>query len=154
MLGGPGAGIPFFVSSQATESKSEPLPAKSNSRIPMPLDNYLSSGFFDSKPWQARKPKKGSEPRRFRSPRIKSEPLPGKSRGFPLTTTASSKPCFICGSLDWWWRQSSPLGGPGEFVCSVCHPNPNCHVDMATSNHNTPGAGETFGIISAPGGRR
>ena len=32
--------------------------------------------------------------------------------------------CPVCGSSDWWYRPSSELGGPGERLCSRCHPKP------------------------------
>ncbi|MBA7526539.1 hypothetical protein ES705_18701 [subsurface metagenome] len=34
------------------------------------------------------------------------------------------KRCPACGSTDWWWRQASGLGGPGEWLCNRCHPQP------------------------------
>lgn len=35
------------------------------------------------------------------------------------------KPCPVCGSTDWWYREPSFLGGKGEWVCGHCHPRPN-----------------------------
>lgn len=32
--------------------------------------------------------------------------------------------CPVCGSSDWWDRPASELGGPGERLCSRCHPKP------------------------------
>ena len=75
----------------------------------------------------------------------KSEPLPDKSRGLLLPTTKPDRPCFVCGSMEWWWRGPSPLGGSAEWLCCGCHPKPS---------HNG-AAGETFGIIigdGCPGG--
>ncbi len=179
-----GTGGPYFVSPEATESVSEPLKVESNSRIPMPLEYWLTSGFFDSKQGQpaidkcqewlkknrADLEKQGDhstialdklwqeidevlsggvvaeatllgDPSSFcpqQALKSKSEPLLDKSNSKP------HKPCFTCGSNDWWWRKPSRWG-IGEALCSICHPNPN---------HNTPGVGETDGIINAPGGRR
>ena len=73
---------------------------------------------------------------------LKSTPLPAEIHRIPLTTTAPSKPCFICGSSSWWWREPSPWGS-GEWLCCVCHPNSNNHGAV----------GETFGLITdRPGG--
>ncbi|MBA7639444.1 hypothetical protein ES703_47102 [subsurface metagenome] len=57
--------------------------------------------------------------------RLNSEPLPAEIHSKPLATTTPSEPCFICGGSSWWWRQPSSLGGPGGFLCSICHPDPN-----------------------------
>jgi len=29
--------------------------------------------------------------------------------------------CRVCGSKAFWWRRT---GGPGEWLCSICHPRP------------------------------
>lgn len=68
----------------------------------------------------------------------KSTPLNPSTQPIPLTTTPPGKPCFICGSIEWWWREPSPLGGPGGWLCSICHPDPK-----------RPGV--TAGIITTPG---
>jgi hypothetical protein len=38
------------------------------------------------------------------------------------------QPCYACGLKEWWWRESSHLGGPGDWVCQKCHPNPNENI--------------------------
>lgn len=55
----------------------------------------------------------------------KSTVIEVKSRGLLLPIAKPGKPCFICGGSSWWWRGPSPLGGPGAWLCSVCHPDPN-----------------------------
>lgn len=37
------------------------------------------------------------------------------------------KPCFICGFSDWWLRKAL---GPDEWICGVCHPNPNIEEEI------------------------
>jgi hypothetical protein len=32
------------------------------------------------------------------------------------------KPCFVCGQMKWWLRKKR---GKEEWLCGVCHPNPN-----------------------------
>ena len=32
--------------------------------------------------------------------------------------------CYVCGSMEKWFRPDSNLGGPGEWLCSRCHPKP------------------------------
>lgn len=32
--------------------------------------------------------------------------------------------CSVCGSSNWWYRQASECGCPGERLCSRCHPKP------------------------------
>lgn len=44
---GSGTGGPCFVSPDAPKSVSEPLKVESNSRIPMPLEYWLTGGFFN-----------------------------------------------------------------------------------------------------------
>jgi len=34
-------------------------------------------------------------------------------------------PCYICRSTDWWFRMPSHVGEKGEWLCPICHPNPN-----------------------------
>lgn len=34
------------------------------------------------------------------------------------------KPCWVCGSNNWYWREASVLGGSGEWLCGRCHPKP------------------------------
>ncbi len=34
------------------------------------------------------------------------------------------KPCGVCGSDSWWWREPSQWG-QGEWLCDFCHPDPN-----------------------------
>ena len=45
-----------------------------------------------------------------------------------ITTEDKNKrpiePCRNCGADAWWWRQTSPKA-IGEWICGVCHPNPN-----------------------------
>jgi len=41
-------------------------------------------------------------------------------------------PCHICGTTDWWWRQTY---GPGEWLCGRCHPNPNREAEMRDKGH-------------------
>jgi hypothetical protein len=38
---------------------------------------------------------------------------------------APTDPCFACGGTDWWCRQASEIGGPGEWLCSTCREAPN-----------------------------
>lgn len=40
-----------------------------------------------------------------------------------LQNSKPTKPCHICGSMEWWWRKASPWG-PGQWLCCVCHPKP------------------------------
>ena len=40
------------------------------------------------------------------------------------TIKKPTKPCWVCGANDWWWRSDSQWG-PGQWLCGRCHPNPN-----------------------------
>lgn len=42
-------------------------------------------------------------------------------------------PCPVCGGTEWWWREPSPLRGPGGWVCQRCHPNPEKEGKMQTT---------------------
>ena len=44
-----------------------------------------------------------------------------KKNGTPDRPPAPTEPCHVCHSTIWWWRQAQ---GPGEWVCGVCHPEP------------------------------
>ncbi|MBA7646219.1 hypothetical protein ES703_53981 [subsurface metagenome] len=71
----------------------------------------------------------------------KSEGIKGKSRGSLLTTATTGKPCFVCGFLARWWRRPSPLGGPGGWLYSICHPNPEKKtVNGVGTKHQLPDA--------------
>lgn len=52
------------------------------------------------------------------------------SAGVNLIETPT-RPCHLCHSTDWWWRPTSQWG-PGEWLCNVCHPNPNKEAEMPT----------------------
>ena len=39
--------------------------------------------------------------------------------------------CSVCGSTDRWYRPASELGGPGERLCSRCHPQPGKRVEKS-----------------------
>jgi hypothetical protein len=34
-----------------------------------------------------------------------------------------TEPCLTCKTDSWWWREDG--WGRGEWVCGICHPNPN-----------------------------
>lgn len=38
-------------------------------------------------------------------------------------------PCSNCHLSNWWYRPDSNTIGPGEWLCSWCHPNPNIKED-------------------------
>ena len=41
-------------------------------------------------------------------------------------------PCRNCGSLDWWYRKPCKIFdsvSPGEWLCGLCHPDPNRDVN-------------------------
>lgn len=46
-----------------------------------------------------------------------------------------ARPCRICGSTDWWWRQNR-WAPKGEWLCNQCHPNPNKEVEMITERQS------------------
>ena len=40
------------------------------------------------------------------------------------------KPCWRCKGTDWWWRPAGKYG-PGEWLCSQCHPDPAAEAALA-----------------------
>jgi len=38
-------------------------------------------------------------------------------------------PAPSAATTDWWWRPDSRWG-PGEWLCSRCHPNPNKEAEV------------------------
>lgn len=50
----------------------------------------------------------------------------------PKIKPKPTRPCFVCGSYDWWLRK---VGfGAEAWLCGRCHPNPNKEVSNAREN--------------------
>jgi len=52
----------------------------------------------------------------------------------PLIKSRPTKPCHICKSDKWWYRKPRiilrSVFSSGEWLCGLCHPNPNKGEDM------------------------
>lgn len=51
-----------------------------------------------------------------------------------------TRPCYNCGSNDWWFRETF---GPGEWLCNKCHPNPSKEINGQREQETEMAAGET-----------